>query len=61
MFSYLTRILNLSLWVLILRVRFLLALALTKQVGLQADFLISLFFKGGVSLDCWSYCEVSGK
>lgn len=44
MFSYLTRILNLSLWVLILRVRFLLALALTKQVGLQADFLISLFF-----------------
>lgn len=47
MFSYLTHIFNLSLWVLILKVRFLLALALTKQVaelhGLQADFLLSLF------------------
>lgn len=47
MFSYLTCIVNRSLRVLILKVIFMLAITLTKQVaelhGLQADFLISLF------------------
>lgn len=50
--------------VLILKVIFLLAITLTKQVlnfMVHRQISLSLFFKRRISLDCWSYCEASNK